>query len=131
MRKKAVLIIGIDPQWLDFSSPEFAPMPGINAEKVLNGITGSANALNDIGYDAEVCWIDLGKTAIEVIIAHLQKKEFDGVMIGAGIRKMDSNFMLFENMINAIHEHAPKAKICFNTNPMDTLQAVQRRVPLS
>jgi malate/lactate dehydrogenase len=29
-------------------------------------------------------------------------------------------------MINAVHEHAPKARICFNTNPMDTIASVQR-----
>lgn len=126
--KKAVLIIGIDPKHLDFSSPEFSAVPGINAEKVYAGITGSANTLNEMGYHAEVCWIDLGKTAMYVIKSHLKKTEFDAVMIGAGIRKPDSNFTLFENMINIIHEHAPKAKICFNTNPMDTMQAVQRWV---
>jgi malate/lactate dehydrogenase len=56
----------------------------------------------------------------------LQKRPFDCVLIGAGIRKVDTNFNLFENMINAVHEYAPKAKICFNTNPMDTVQSVQR-----
>ena len=125
--KKTVLVIGIDPKWIDFSSPEFAAA-GLNAEKVFMGITGSVTALNDIGYDAELCWTDLGNTAIEVIKTHLQNKDFDCVLIGAGIRKPDSNFSLFENMINALHEFAPKARICFNTNPMDTVQSVQRWV---
>lgn len=126
--KKAVLIIGIHPKHLDFSSPDFLAMPGISAEKVINGIMGSAKALNEIGYDAHVCWIDLGETAINVIKDFFLKIDFDAVMIGAGIRKPDSNFTLFENMINTIHELAPKAKICFNTNPMDTVQSVQRWV---
>lgn len=124
--KKSVLVIGIDPKWIDFSSPEFAAMPGITAEKVFTGITGSITALNDIGYDAKLCWTDLGSTAMDVIKSHLQKRDFDCVLIGAGIRKADSNFNLFENMINTIHEFAPKAKICFNTNPMDTVASVQR-----
>lgn len=126
--KKVILVIGIDPKYLDFSSPEFAPMPGITAEKVFNGITGSAEKLNEIGYDAEVCWIDLGETALTVIQSFLLRRNFDGVMIGSGIRKMESNFILFEKMINVIHEHAPSAKICFNTNPTDSVQAVQRWV---
>lgn len=124
--KKSVLVIGIDPKWIDFSSPEFAAMPGLTAEKVSMGINGSVKALNEIGYDAELCWTDLGKTAIDVIKAHLHQKAFDCVLIGAGIRRADSNFELFENMINAVHAHAPGAKICFNTNPGDTVQAVQR-----
>lgn len=124
--KKSVLVIGIDPKWLDFSSPEFASMPGMNAEKVFMGITSSINALNDIGYDAELCWTDGGETAIEVLTTHLQKRDFDCILIGAGIRKLDSKFILFEKMINAVHEYAPKARICFNTNPMDTVESVQR-----
>ena len=126
--KKSVLVIGIDPKCIDFSSPEFTAMPGITAEKVFMGITGSINALNDIGYDAELCWTDVGETAIDVLTTHLQKRPFDCVLIGAGIRKLDSKFILFENMINAVHEYAPKARICFNTNPMDTVESVQRWV---
>jgi hypothetical protein len=126
--KKSVLVIGIDPQFLDFSSPEFSSMPGMNAEKVFMGITGSVNALNEVGYDAELCWTDGGETAIEVLKTHLQKRDFDCVLIGAGIRKLDSKFMLFENMINTVHHYSLKAKICFNTNPMDTVESVQRWV---
>ncbi|MES2512923.1 MAG: hypothetical protein V4580_02215 [Bacteroidota bacterium] len=126
MSKKTILVIGIDPKWLDFSSPEFSSMPGINAAKVFNGITGSVTALNELGYDAKLCWIDLGVTAIQVIQEHLQTTPFECVLIGAGIRIPDSNFILFENMINAVHEYAPKARICFNTNPMDTVAAIQR-----
>ena len=126
--KKSVLVIGIDPKWLDFSSPEFSAMPDITAEKVYMGIIGSINSLNDASYDAELCWTDGGETAIEVLKTHLQKRDFDCVLIGAGIRKLDSKFTMFENMINTIHEHAPKSKICFNTNPMDTVASVQRWV---
>ena len=125
--KKSVLVIGIDPKWIDFSSPEFAAA-GLTAEKVTIGITGSINTLNELGYNAELCWTDLGETAIDVIKTHLQKINFDCVIIGAGIRKPDSNFNLFENMINIVHEYAVKTKICFNTNPMDTVQSVQRWV---
>jgi hypothetical protein len=47
-------------------------------------------------------------------------------MIGAGIRTIPSNFILFEKLINVVHEHAPQAKLCFNTKPSDTADAVQR-----
>jgi hypothetical protein len=32
--------------------------------------------------------------------------------------------MLFEKLINMVHEHAPQAKLCFNTKPSGTAQAV-------
>jgi hypothetical protein len=47
-------------------------------------------------------------------------------MIGAGVRANPSNLLLFEKLINVVHEHAPQAKICFNTVPSDTADAVKR-----
>lgn len=124
--KKKVLIIGIDPSLIDFSTPEFAAMPGLTAEKVEAGIKNSINQLNDIGYDAHLCWTDFGETAIDIIKQKLQDVHFDCALIGAGIRIPESNFLFFEKAINIIHEQAPKARICFNTNPMDTVASVQR-----
>lgn len=126
--KKTVLLLGIDPTLIDFTTPEYAAMPGLTAEKVAMGIHGSINQLNEIGYAAHLCWTDFGETAIEVIKKQLQEQQFDCVLIGAGIRKPDSNFMYFERAINVILEYSPKSRICFNTNPMDTVAAVQRWV---
>ncbi|MBK6833347.1 MAG: hypothetical protein IPG89_03350 [Bacteroidetes bacterium] len=126
--KKTVLVIGIDPALIDFTTPEFAAMPGLTAEKVEMGIKNSIKQLNEIGYDAHLCWTDFGATANDVIKQHLNEIHFDCVIIGAGIRKPDSNFLFFEKAINVIHEYAPQAKICFNTNPMDTVASVQRWV---
>ena len=126
--KKTVLIVGIDPSLIDFTTPEFAAMPGLTAEKVEMGIKNSIDQLNKLGYSANLCWTDFGETAIEVIKKQLIEKQFDCVLIGAGIRKPESNFNFFEKAINVIHEFAPKTKICFNTNPMDTVASVQRWV---
>jgi len=60
--------------------------------------------------------------------SQLKQKRWDCVMIGAGVRTVPSNFMLFEKLINVVHEHAPQAKICFNTMPNDTAAAVKRWV---
>lgn len=124
--KKTILIIGIDPSLIDFTTPEFAAFSGLTAEKVEAGVKGSINKLIELGYDAQLCWTDFGLTAIDVLERHLKKVQFDCVLIGAGIRKPESNFLLFEKMINEIHEFAPKAKICFNTNPTDTIDAAKR-----
>lgn len=125
VNKKKVLLIGIDPHLIDFTTPEYAAFPGLTSEKVEMGIKNSINQLNEVGYEADLCWADFGETAIEVIKKHLQEKYFDCVLIGAGIRKPESNFIFFERVINTIHELAPKARICFNTNPHDTIQSAQ------
>lgn len=58
--------------------------------------------------------------------AELQNNRAQMISYGAGLRVCNSNFILFEKTINAIHEHAPNAKIMFNTNPTDTAESVQR-----
>jgi hypothetical protein len=124
--KKKILIIGIDPFLIDFSAPEFAAFPGLTAEKVSAGIKGSINQLNESGHEAELCWVDFGQTASSVLEKHLKGQSFDVVLIGAGIRVPEKNFILFERMINTIYEFAPKTRICFNTNPTDTVASVLR-----
>ena len=126
--KKHVLLIGIDPLLLDFSSPDFAAMPGLTAETIETGTRIALEQLMALGYQAEKCWVDLGETAPDVVAAKLKSKHYDAVIVGAGIRAADSNFLLFEKLINVIHEHAPKVRICFNTSPKDNAAAVQRWV---
>ena len=50
-------------------------------------------------------------------------------MIGAGLRIVAPYFLLFEKLINLVHRHAPAStKLCFNSNPTDTAEAVKRWV---
>jgi hypothetical protein len=49
-------------------------------------------------------------------------------MIGAGLRGLVENIILFERVMNVIHQDAPLAKLCFNTQPSDTVEAVLRWV---
>lgn len=41
---KHVLIVGLEPQLIDFSGPEFAAFPGLNADKVMPGLTPGLRA---------------------------------------------------------------------------------------
>jgi hypothetical protein len=124
--KPNILLIGIDPLLLDFSSPDFAAMPGITAETIEAGTQVALDELNALGYVAEKCWVDLGATASETVIARLKEKSYDAIIIGAGIRVVESNFLLFEKLVNTVHAHAPQSKICFNTSPKDNVAAVRR-----
>ena len=73
----------------------------------------------------ESCLIDLGDTA-DAVAAALRSKPFDCIVIGAGLRQSAPQLLLFEKIINLVHALAPNAKICFNRNPSDTAEAVQR-----
>lgn len=122
----SALLIGLDPELIDFSSPDFAAFPGMTAAKVMEGLTAAEVGLKALGYDAHHCLTDYGETAAEVVTAQLKRRQYDCIMIGAGVRTVPSNFILFEKLINIVHEHAPHSKICFNTKPSDTLEALQR-----
>ncbi len=128
LTRKSALIIGLDPALIDFSDPNFAAFPGMTAEKVLAGLAAAKEGLKALGYDAHHCLTDFGETAEAIVTAQLQRQKFDCILIGAGVRTVTSNFILFEKLINVVHEHAPLSKICFNTKPSDTLEALQRWV---
>lgn len=124
--KKSVMVIGLEPTLIDFSDPFFANSPGVSATGVLAGLKAAEDALTRLGYGVHLCLTDLGETAEAVVRSQLARKRFDCILIGAGIRTMPSNFILFEKLINVVHEHAPQARLCFNTNPGDTAEAVRR-----
>jgi hypothetical protein len=122
--QKNVMIVGIDPALVDFTAPGLPP--GMTAEKVLAALQADEKHLNGLGYTVVMCYTDLGETAEAVVAKRLKEKRFDCVLIGGGVRLPPANLLLFEKLINVVHEGAPRAKICFNTNPADSAQAVQR-----
>jgi len=122
--EKSVLVVGLDPTLIDFSKPGYPP--GMTATKVLAGIEFCENELTSLGYSVKTCLTDFGETAEAVVQDQLKQKRFDCVLIGAGVRTNPSNFILFEKLINVVHENAPQAKLCFNQLPSDITAAVKR-----
>ena len=121
MAKKTVLAIGIEPSFADFSA-----FPQLTPELVSHFIRAQVERLRALGYDADSCLIDLGETAEAVTAAALRSRRPDCVVIGAGLREPPERLPLFEKIINLVLIHAPHARICFNTTPADTAEAVQR-----
>jgi hypothetical protein len=124
--KKNVLVVGLDPTLIDFSQPGYPP--GMDAEKVFAGIKSSEEMLTGLGYNVQTCLTDFGETAESVVENDLKQMPWDCVMIGAGVRTVPSNFLLFEKLVNVVHEHAPQAKMCFNQLPADIGESVKRWV---
>jgi hypothetical protein len=122
--QKSVLVIGLDPTLIDFSQPGYPA--GMDATKVFAGLKSSEEELTGLGYSVQMCLTDFGETAEAVVQSQLQQKAFDCVLIGAGVRTVPSNFLLFEKLINVVHQYAPQARLCFNTLPSDTAAAVKR-----
>lgn len=119
--RKSVLVIGFEPTFLDFTD-----IPDLDAAKVMAGLKAEETRLRSLGYEVELCLHDLGQSAEAVVRERLSQKQFDCIVIGAGLRTIPKYLLLFEKLINVVHEHAPQAKLCFNTKPSDTAEAVQR-----
>jgi len=100
--------------------------PELSVEKLEAAFRQVEEQMHAAGYDATWCLLAPGDTAIDQTIKTLLAQRPDIVLVGAGVRVDPDHFALFEKLINAIHRYAPQAHIAFNTNPMDSVEAVQR-----
>jgi hypothetical protein len=121
MPSKRILLIGIDPNLVDFSRSRER-----SAESVKTAGNTARERLTARGYEVRECLVDLGETAESVVEKTLSETTFDCIMIGAGIRALPQHTLLFERIINAVHRHAPSAKLSFNSKPEDTVEAILR-----
>jgi len=118
---KKVLMVGWHP-----SVVNYAKYPGLTAEKLEASLRADEAGLSDLGYEVQLAFIHSADTAATDVAGMLTGRSFDVVMIGAGVRKDDEHFLVFERLINVVHEHAPHARMAFNTGPTDSAAAVQR-----
>jgi len=119
-----VLLLGYDPETVDFSDP--ALPPGMSVEKVNAGIAVAMKQFAERGWEADVGLIRPDETAGPEVERQLASKSYDCVVIGAGVRLPPRGLALFEIVINAVHKAAPNAAIAFNTTPVDSADAAAR-----
>jgi hypothetical protein len=126
MAKKKVLLIGIDPKLID---PNLSTATGWDANRVRAAAQDANKRLVELGYVLQSCLLDPRGTDESVVSDTLSREKFDCIMVGAGVRVLSQNTILFEKIMNTIHQKAPpSSKICFNTNPADTVEAILRWV---
>lgn len=76
--------------------------------------------------DASMTLIELDESTAPTIVAALSEHSWDVVVIGGGIRKPELLLPLFEQVVNLVRRHAPKAAIAFNTSGGDSVEAAKR-----
>jgi hypothetical protein len=118
---KSVLLIGLDPDVVNYSN-----YPGLTPEKLEAALRADEARLEAAGLDAAICFIDHGETAVATVTKALAEQPRDVILIGAGVRTDPAEFLLFERLVNLVHEQAPNARLCFNTGPTDSVDAVMR-----
>jgi hypothetical protein len=123
MTSPAVLAIGLDPRFADFSK-----MPQLTPALIRAYIEAEIQRVRKAGFEVQMLLIAPEAAGASEIEAALKTKRFACVVIGAGLREPPEHLLLFEKILNLVHRHAPQATIAFNATPADTAEAVRRWV---
>ena len=123
-----VLTIGLHPSALDYKR-----MRDLDEATLAARIEAANRFIREAGFDAVPCSIGTSPDDVESAIrGHLATGSFGLAMIGAGVRLQPEHTVLFEPIINVLHEAAPDIRLCFNTSPETTTDALRRWIqPLS
>jgi hypothetical protein len=121
--------IGLDPDVIDCSSPDFAQFPGLSKEKLRAANDENVAALRAVGCHVDNCLIDFGDAGADRARQWLEAKRYDAVLIGAGVRLVANNTPLFESIVNAAHVAQPGCRFVFNRAAVATPDDIRRWYP--
>ncbi|MEZ0470672.1 hypothetical protein [Luteimonas salinilitoris] len=121
-----VLYVGQDPDTVDYSDP--ALPPGADAAKIRAGIDLAVRDLAARGWQVDTCMISPDGAGLRALSSQLTSATYACVVIGGGMRIPPKSLLLFERVLNTVHQAAPQARIAFNTRPEDTAEAAARWV---
>jgi hypothetical protein len=124
-----VIQIGLDPDLIDYSSPEFAQFTGLSKEVLRAANDDNVAGLRAAGYQVDNCLIDFGAVGAEKAREWLRAKRYDAVLIGAGIRLVAGNTLLFESIVNIAHATQPGCRFVFNQAAQATPGDIRRWYP--
>ncbi|MES5818032.1 hypothetical protein [Streptomyces sp. RG80] len=118
-----VLSIGLHPRVLDYSRmPE-----GVDEATFTARIEAAHAGLREAGFDVLPCLIDTSADQAEAAVRdQLRAHTFGLAMIGGGVRMLPEHTVLFERLVNLLTEEAPGIRLCFNSSPENTVDALRR-----
>jgi hypothetical protein len=121
---QAILIIGEDPELVDFSAPGVPP--NMSAQTVMEGVGAATDRLKRLGHEVRVLLTKDAETVDALVSEALKERPYDVIVIGAGLRTLPPMLEQFEKLINVLREKAPRAKLAFNSRPEDSDKAALR-----
>ncbi|TFV56099.1 hypothetical protein E4P42_20330 [Mycobacterium sp. PS03-16] len=121
--------IGLHPDAVDYDSPEFARFPGLTRETLRRANDDNVAALRAAGYRVDNCLVGTGADGAETARESLQAGHYDAVLIGAGIRLVAANTLLFEAIVNAAHTAQPHCRFVFNRAAVASPDDIRRWFP--
>lgn len=121
--------IGLDPDVIDYTSADFAQFPGLSPQRLRAANDANVAALRTAGYRVDNCLIDCGDAGADTARQWLAARRYDAVLIGAGIRLVATNTLLFEAIVNAAHTLQPGCRFVFNRAATATPDDIRRYYP--
>jgi hypothetical protein len=121
--------IGLDAAVIDYASPDFAQFAGLTKEALQRANDDNVAGLRAAGYEVDNCLIDFGQAGAEKARQWLAAKRYDAVLIGAGVRLVAGNTLLFEAIVNAAHASQPGCRFVFNRGAASTPDDIRRWYP--
>ncbi|WP_123024492.1 hypothetical protein [Mycolicibacterium stellerae] len=121
--------IGLHPGAVDYQSADFAQFKGLTREGLAKANSDNVAGLRAAGYEVDNCLIQTGQAGAEKARAWLAGKRYDAVLIGAGVRLVASNTLLFEAIVNAAHAANPDCRFVFNYSATSTPDDIRRWYP--
>lgn len=114
----SVLVLGIDP----------AAVPGIDAAGIRAALDAELKRFGEYGLEAAMTLVGFDESTGAALVAALEDRPWDVVVIGGGIRKPEPLLEFFEQVVNLVREYSPQAAIAFNTGGGDSVEAALRWV---
>ena len=121
--------IGLDPDMIDCSSSDFAKFPGLSKEGLRGANDDNVAALRAAGYHVDNGLIGFGDAGADKARQWLEAKRYDAVLIGAGVRLVAANTLLFESIVNAAHITQPDCRFVFNRAAVAAPDDIRRWYP--
>jgi hypothetical protein len=121
--------IGLHPDAVDYESADFSQFKGLTRDGLSRANTDNVAGLRSAGYEVDTCLIGTGEAGAEKARAWLSAKRYDAVLIGAGVRLVASNTLLFEAIVNAAHAANPECRFVFNYSATSTPDDIRRWYP--
>ena len=121
--------IGLDPDVIDFAAPDFAQFPGLTRERLWAANEANVAGLRAAGYRVDNCLIPFGEAGASKARQWLEAGSYDAVLIGAGVRLVAGNTLLFEAIVNAAHISQPGCRFVFNKAAVATPDDIRRWYP--
>ena len=107
---------------------DYSTLPdGVDEAALSDRIERGNTALREAGFAVVHCLVGTSQEIAEQLLRDaLDGESFGLVMIGGGIRMIPEHTELFERIVNVVLEESPGIRLCFNTAPDNTVEALRR-----